>query len=140
MKLWAIDSSGMPGQKPVGTLPAFPVGVTAVALAPQHVAAAAAVAGLVSSIEATVYLLAVGFEDGQVQVWSVEVPVVGDSKDSGFSARQLWVSAAWCQHAGVVRRLRWAPEGVDWLCGGGHRACLASCGEDNSVRVFSVEF
>lgn len=133
----------MPAQKPAATLPAFPFGVTAVALAPQHVSSAGAAAGSGSSPESGLHLLAVGLEDGQVQVWSVEATHGsvdgGNSCGLGFTVKQLWVSAAWCQHATVVRRLRWAPAGTDWLCGGGHGVCLASCGEDSSVRVFSVE-
>jgi hypothetical protein len=51
---------------------------------------------------------------------------------------QLWSSEVWQQHAAAVRRLRWAPGCVSWLCGSGCGVVLASCAEDNSVRVFDV--
>ncbi|KAF6265071.1 WD40-repeat-containing domain protein [Scenedesmus sp. NREL 46B-D3] len=132
VKLWAVDSQGTPQQKPVSCLPAFSVGVTAVALAPQHVYAA------------SLHLLAVGLDNGQVQVWLVVAPAQ-QQQDREGKVQQLWASQAWEQHAAAVRRLRWAPAGVDWLCGrsiadGAGDPCvqLASCGDDHSVRVYGV--
>jgi hypothetical protein len=54
---------------------------------------------------------------------------------------QVWCSAVWQQHAAAVKRLRWAPACVSWLCEGEgvSAVALASCGEDHSVRVFRVE-
>jgi WD40 repeat protein len=145
VKLWAIDSQGRPQQKPVSCLPAFPVGVTAVALAPQHVCAAAAAAAGGSVDAASLHLLAVGLENGQVQVWSIELPGQQQQQVGEFRVQQLWASQVWEQHAAAVRRLRWAPASVDWLCGrsaaGGAGGCclqLASCGDDHSVRVYGV--
>lgn len=149
VKLWAVDSTGMPGHKPAITLPPFAAGVTAVALAPQHVsAAAAAPAGAGDSGHARacapshVHFLAVGLENGRIEVWGVTITQGSADTatcDLGFAVEQLWVSKAYCQHASVVKRLRWAPDGVAWLCGGSEGSLyLASCGEDNSVRVFGV--
>jgi WD40 repeat protein len=152
VKLWAIDAQGTPQQKPIGCLPAFPVGVTAVSSAPEHVCTAAAAAGMAGGAEG-LHLLAVGLEDGQVQVWSVEVPRQQlqdqqQQQQGEVVMKQLWASQAWEQHAAAVRRLRWAPAGVDWLCGssaaggsgGSIDSCvqLASCGDDHSVRVYGV--
>jgi hypothetical protein len=143
----------MPQQKPFGCLPAFPVGITAVSLAPQHVcaSAAAAAAGMIGDQAQGFHLLAVGLEDGQVQVWSVEVrqQLQDQQQQQGeVIVKQLWASQAWEQHAAAVRRLRWAPAGVEWLCGssaagGSGGSCgscvqLASCGDDHSVRVYGV--
>jgi WD40 repeat protein len=142
VKLWAVDSQGRPHQKPVCCLPAFPVGITAVALAPQHACAAAAAAAGVAADAASLHLLAVGLENGQVQVWSVEVPDQQQQQVGEFKVQQLWASKDWEQHAAAVRRLRWAPACVDWLCGrsavGGGCVQLASCGDDHSVRVYGV--
>jgi hypothetical protein len=149
VKLWAVDDQGKPQQKPAACLPAFPAGITAVALAPQHVCAAVAAAAGTGADAEILHLLAVGLEDGQVQVWSIEVPRQlqnqQQQQQSEVVMQQLWASQAWEQHAAAVRRLRWATAGVDWLCGrsaagGSNGSCmqLASCGDDHSVRVYGV--
>lgn len=133
-------------QKPLATLPPFPAGITAVALCPQHVSAAAAAA--VASAQQHIHLLAVGLEDGRVQVWQLQMQdcwPVGPGAESAqrgqVVCRQLWCSEVWQQHAAAVKRLRWAPAAVSWLCDDDSQGTglkLASCAEDNSVRVFSV--
>lgn len=98
------------------------------------------------------HLLAVGMEDGRVAVWRLQVPAgATDAPQPADGAQQqqpavvceqLWSSEVWQQHAAAVKRLRWAPGCVSWLCSGGAAAgaglALASCGEDNSVRLFDV--
>lgn len=96
------------------------------------------------------HLLAVGMEDGRVAVWRLQVPAGaadapqpadGAQQQPAVVCEQLWSSEVWQQHAAAVKRLRWAPDCVSWLCGGGAAGAglaLASCGEDNSVRLFDV--
>lgn len=148
VKLWVLAGVGQPQQKPVAVLPPFPAGITAVALSPGHVASSMmAAAGGDSS---RVHLLAVGMEDGRVQVWRLQMPPLQQQQEMQVQEQQqqqemqvvceqLWCSEAWQQHAAAVRRLRWAPACVPWLCGGGAGVVgLASCGEDHSVRLFGV--
>lgn len=144
VKFWHVGSDGTPGASPAACLPPFPAGVTFVALAPLHVCAA--LAGPAGGGEADEqHVLAVGLEDGQVEVWRVALPAAdGAAAHAGSAAcaTRLWVSPPWQRHAGTVRRLRWAPAGAAWLCGGaggGVVAQLASCGDDHAVRVFGVE-
>jgi hypothetical protein len=93
------------------------------------------------------HLLAVGMEDGQVQVWLLQQQQQqgADQQAPGQApmvvCEQVWCSAVWQQHAAAVKRLRWAPACVSWLCegAGASAVALASCGEDHSVRVFRVE-
>lgn len=143
-------------QKPVVTLPHFAVGITAVALAPQHVAAAAAAedagGGGCPSVATCVHVLAVGLEDGRVQVWQLSLmPLAGgaaaqdaEQQVQEWRSEQLWVSAPWEQHAGAVKRLCWGAACVIGVCGGspgagrGQGMQLASCGEDHSVRVYEM--
>jgi WD40 repeat protein len=158
VRLWArAGVGGQQPQKPLAVLPPFPAGVTAVALSPQHVSvAAAAAAGIGQRGAQEVHLLAVGCEDGQVQVWQLQLQqcvaegagggVQGADGPCGAAAgqqvevQQLWCSEPWQQHVGAVRRLRWAPACVPSMCGGvgGGGVVLASCGEDNSVRLFDI--
>jgi WD40 repeat protein len=162
VKLWALSAVGtQQQQRPIATLPPFPAGITAVALSPCHVSAAAAAAAggdaaqqdsaaaAVSAAVEQVHLLAVGMEDGCVQVWRLRMQGMAAVPAAGGEAggqgvpqvvcERLWGSEVWQQHAAAVRRLRWAPVCVSWLCDGGDGSiALASCGEDNSVRVFDV--
>ena len=169
VKLWALSSVGtQQQQRPIATLPPFSAGITAVALSPCPVSAAAAAAaggdaaqqgsaaaGSAAALSAAaeqVHLLAVGMEDGCVQVWRLRVQgtaAVPTAPAAGGEAggqgvpqvvcERLWGSEVWQQHAAAVRRLRWAPACMSWLCDGGDGGiALASCGEDNSVRVFDV--
>lgn len=163
VKLWALSAVGtQQQQRPIAVLPPFPAGITAVALSPCHVSAAAGAAGgdaaqqgsaaAGSAAAEQVHLLAVGMEDGCVQVWRLLMQVtaavptapaaVGEAGGQGVPqvvCERLWGSEVWQQHAAAVRRLRWAPACVSWLCDGGDGSiALASCGEDNSVRVFDV--
>jgi hypothetical protein len=155
VNLWALGDVAAAGaaaaaaaaQKPVLTLPPCPAGVTAVALAPQHASAAAAQDGAT----AQQHLLAVGLQDGRLQVWRL---VLRSKADGGSSTcEQLWASQPWEQHAASVRRLAWgAPCVVAGLCddagdagqggqGGGDASGvlhLASCGDDHGVRVWRL--
>lgn len=152
VKVWSLAGVGAPQQKPIAVLPPFPAGITAVALSPQHVSAAAA-AGQPSGPAGVVHLLAVGTEDGQVQVWRLQVPGSSPGGHNVWSEEQqgkvqqqqqvvcerLWCSEVWQQHAAAVRRLRWAPGCVAQLCGEGSTVALASCGEDHSVRLYDLQ-
>jgi WD40 repeat protein len=113
-----------PGQKPLATLPAFGAAVNAVALA-----AAPAPAGSVSAGAAAALLLAVGQEDGCIEVWRLQQQQLRDA-GGGATAERLWGSGAEQRHAAAVRRLAWQgsmqPDGA---------LLLASCSDDHSVRV-----
>ncbi len=112
-----------PDEQPTCTLPAFSGPVTAVAAAP--------VAGPTGSS----YVLAVGLEDGGLEVWGVDLP-------SGSSQR-LWEAPDAHRHAAAVQRLRWAPIGSDAAGAAGADAgvlLLGSCSDDHSVRLFAVSW
>lgn len=113
VKLWRVPAADA-GSRDASlslALPAFAAGVTAVQFAP-----------LGSSLERQ--LLAVGLEDGQVQVWAV--------RNAGtVSAEPVWTSGPGDSHCDVVSRLRWRKEDDGTLL-------LASCGHDHAVRIRSV--
>lgn len=117
----------------VGQLPTFPAAVTAVAAAPRAQVMAAGGAG-----SGRAMVLAVGLEDGGVQVWHAWL----DEEGSDLQHRLLWRAGPGQRHAAAVRRLAWAP--VRGGGGGGERRCrrrpylLASCGEDAAVRIYEV--
>ncbi|KAG2449340.1 hypothetical protein HYH02_005495 [Chlamydomonas schloesseri] len=131
------------------TLPQFPCAATAVAFAPTAAASSAAGSGSAMS-----YHLAVGLEDGSLQLWRLD-PAAAPAE--GLTAACLWTAPAAWRHVAPVRRLAWrgapgtgalgqegaaaAAEAVVVAGGGGSGvAQLASCSEDHSVRVFSFRF
>lgn len=124
VKLWRMAENG-PAEPAAGGLPAFGCAVTAVAFAPLC-------SGSGSSGESScVYHLGVGLEDGNLQVWRVDV-----SADSGaVDARLAWRSDAAVQHAAAVRRLAWRA-----LVGERGGSCwqLATVGEDHQVKVLHL--
>lgn len=100
---------------------------------------------------ACTYMLAVGLEDGGLQLWRV----TRDGSSGALSAACAWRADAFCCHAGAVRSVCWRAcgdqgdnggegEGGAQAGGGGAAAGrggsyeLATCGGDHSVRVFGV--
>ena len=173
VRLWEVVSRSE--VRRAGQLPAFPAAVMAVAAAPRAVAlevlqqqqqqrrrrcegaqqGAGAAANGPAAAAATTAILAVGLEDGGVQVWQA---IVGEHHQQPEQHRLLWSAGPGQRHAGAVRRLAWAPsrggrsaadgDGGDGD-GDGARSLsrsrsrrrpflLATCGEDAAVRIFEV--
>jgi hypothetical protein len=134
VKFWAMVN-GQPQTKPWLTLPTFPSAVTAVAVAPTNAIAGAAV-GAGEASNGCRYMVAVGLEDGQIQVWGVCLPPGSEAEAVEVgTAVQLWCSPIWHQHAAAVKRICWMPRQA---AGDPGRRAFASCGEDHSVRVFTL--
>jgi len=76
--------------------------------------------------------LAVGLEDGALQIWLVAQQADGSAADGAVkvSASCVWSASRFDAHAAPVRRLCWRQrEG---------RVQLATCGEDHAVRIFEA--
>ncbi|GIM15502.1 hypothetical protein Vretimale_18281 [Volvox reticuliferus] len=141
------------------TLPQFPCAATATAFAPRLPASPPVSSSSCNSVAVSgKYVLAVGLEDGSVQVWQLAA-ASGDSAaaqgPSGLVASCLWTAGDPWRHVAAVRRLRWrgapgtataVPEGdknktaVAAAVGveGNGALQLASGSEDHSVRVFTL--
>lgn len=89
-------------------------------------------------------VLAVGCEDGQVSLYTLELAHYTGAQDDSvvgnpsvrwmvLECECVWQVPAWCRHVATVRRLAWrAVEGNNtWQ--------LASCGDDHALMVFNVE-
>ena len=162
VKVWRLVSepaAAAPGGVAVSpvlaaALPQFPCAATAVAFAPTAAVGSSAAGGAAS------YHLAVGLEDGSLQLWQLD-PAAATAVDGGggLTATCLWAAPPAWRHVAPVRRLAWrgAPGtgaleegtaaalavgggGVNGGGGGGGAAQLASGSEDHSVRVFSFRF
>ncbi|XP_075265418.1 uncharacterized protein LOC142357762 [Convolutriloba macropyga] len=85
------------------------------------------------------YTIAIGFEDG-----SIAVAVLPD--DGQSTLRTVWESTAHSAHCAAVKRLCWSQAAAgeeeksrhEGEGGSPDRYMLASCGEDNKLRVFQV--
>ncbi|CAL9157069.1 elongator complex protein 2-like [Musa acuminata AAA Group] len=122
VKIWAVDGSS--SVKQLSILPQFHDSVTALAWV-----------GRERSINSGI--LAVGMDDGLIELWSVSAGKTAaghDSEPSAFSAvLSIRFDPVLC-HVSTVLRLAWRER-----CTGDSRATeLASCGADQSVRVFKV--
>ncbi len=89
------------------------------------------------SFDSQEHFLAIGSESGEIQVWLLRFDV-----SKGLNCTKLFVFAATICHGSSVRRLRWNPQ--SYLSdssnrGALHKAELASCGDDNFVRIFQIE-
>lgn len=95
--------------------------VTAVAFAPR----------LVQGADVAGYLLALGTESGNVELWT-------GTKDKGKSWRCLLAFDGSLPHAGAVRRLRWKP--LSSAQDGDEKTSLilASCGTDHAVKIARI--
>ena len=98
-------------------------------------------------------ILAVGLENGEVQIMSVAILSTADVECSGtepasvaaeahsftpaspalgrWEQQMLWQAPAYSRHTGAVRRLRWRTVGPD-------QYQLASCSDDHAVRTYTV--
>lgn len=112
-----------PSQKPCATV-SLPAAVTSVAFAP---AAANATEGAATHASH----LAVGLDDGGVQVWRVDQTGCGAGDGAAaVSASCVWQASRFDAHTAPVRRLCWRQRPG---C-----AQLATCSEDHAVRVFEA--
>lgn len=123
VKIWAVDGSS--SVKQLSILPQFHDSVTALAWV-----------GRERSINSGI--LAVGMDDGLIELWSVSTGRTAaghDSEPSAFSAvLSIRFDPVLC-HVSTVLRLAWRER----CTGGDSRATeLASCGADQSIRVFKV--
>ncbi|GAB5032433.1 elongator complex protein 2-like [Nannochloropsis oceanica] len=111
--------------------------VTAVAFAPRLVEQVGRKEGVG---EDESYILAIGMESGEVELWS-------GRKDDGTSWRCLMVFEGSLPHAAAVRRLRWKPLAFNADVAGaaglnrekeGELLMLASCGADHAVKITRI--
>ena len=108
-----------PTAKPVAALPAFAGGVTAVAFANRPNSTASKSSTLPGSV-----CLAVGLEDGLLEIWSFD--------STTQAVTQLWRAADDIRHCAAVRRLAWRP------CKDNPMQ-LASCSNDHCVKLLDVQ-
>lgn len=121
VKIWAVD--GGTSVRHLLTLPTFPCSVTALSW-------------LGLDRESNSGLLAVGMENGLIELWSLSIGKGGnDTKILEKAALVLQLDPFMC-HASTVQRLAWRdPERRE----DGQSIQLASCGADHCVRVFAVK-
>lgn len=108
VKLWTIEEST--SIKQVATLPPFKESVTALSW--------------------TKGLLAVGMDNGLIELWSL-------SHNSGFDAVLALRFDPFLCHVSTVHRLAWRTMTVE-VNGESGTLELASCGADHCVRVFKI--
>lgn len=90
------------------------------------------------------WLLAIGAECGGVQVWFLSKaallasPSGSDGHDAGELCSMMHSVLPEYSHGATVRRLKWCPVATSEVDGAAVKWKLASCGDDHSVRVFSV--
>lgn len=120
MKIWAVESEA--SVKQLMTLPQFVSSVTALSWIGIH-------------DRRNEGLLAIGMENGQIELWNLSY---NRADDGSISAAGLAAALAvrvdpFICHASVVNRLAWRKDGKN-----NTSMQLASCGADNCVRVFEV--
>jgi elongator complex protein 2 len=155
-KVFRVDEQGRPVEEAV--LPVFNSAVTAVAFAPLLPQPAgsselfASVEDLTAAGTPRPLTLAVGLEDGSIELWQSTTPLGAASAPAAAAAAegvsvkpQQWVRlhafhSNVC-HSGRIKRLcwRWRSEGTASTSESASELELASCGEDHSVRIFSME-
>jgi WD40 repeat protein len=130
VKLWAVRAApplaaspgeAQPAPSPLlsqlaAPLPSLSSPVTSVSFAPSAEA----------SVARTSYALAVGLEDGNLQVWQVS------GEGGSLRGNCSWRSDQFTRHAAAVKSICWRADGQ-----GGAPMQIATCGNDHSVRVFT---
>ncbi|CAD7699915.1 unnamed protein product [Ostreobium quekettii] len=124
VKIWEMTEMG-PLDRPIHSLPPMDCSVTSVAFAPQSRVHSDSV-GNGSTHGRQSNILAVGLQDGSIQVWELTMEA------TSMRSRQLWRSCRSNQHSDSVKRLRWTAAANQ---GGLY---LASCSADHSLRVFEI--
>ena len=118
VKIWKAPKNGDPTSVRLdSSLPAFSFGVTAVAFSPF----------LGKPTGELIYLLAIGLEDGTIQIWKGSTVEVSSICWSLFGQ-----VANGMQHDSTVRKLAWSSKKG--------KLRLASCSHDHSVRIYNVTF
>lgn len=120
MKIWGVDRESSIRQ--LAILPQFTSSVTSLSWAGLH-------------DRRNYGLLAVGMENGQIELWSLSYNRTDDGSIAapGLAAATLVRLDSFICHASAVNRLAWRENEEH------HKNIqLASCGADNCVRVFDV--
>jgi len=120
VKIWAVEKDSSIRQ--LMTLPQFMSSVTALSWVGLH-------------HQRDHGLLAVGMENGQIELWNLSCNRADDGciAAPGFAAALVVRIDPFICHASAVNRLAWKKNQED------HTSMqLASCGADNCVRVFDV--
>lgn len=121
MKLWSVVNRS--SVKHVSTLPPFPCSVTALSW-------------LGIERQNNHGLLAVGLENGFIELWGLSGRYEdGCMSVAGFTANVVARLDPFMCHASTVQRLAWRNSDKVENC---VKNQLASCGDDNCVRVFEV--
>lgn len=120
VKIWAVERES--SVKQLMTLPQFMSSVTALSWVGLH-------------NRRDDGLLAIGMENGQIELWTVSYNRADDGSIAapGLAAALLVRVDPFICHAFSVNRLAWKKNGEDHT-----NMQLASCGADNCVRVFGV--
>lgn len=119
VKIWSVDKDSS-SVNLLSTLPQFRDSVTALSWAGYDQSKCAG-------------LLAVGMDNGLIEVWNV---TSGNLEVPAFSASCAIRFDPFLCHVSTVYRLRWREVDGNESAVGVHQ--LASCGADHSVRVFDV--
>ncbi|KMS97309.1 hypothetical protein BVRB_6g156340 [Beta vulgaris subsp. vulgaris] len=121
VKLWSVENNKT--VKQLSTLPPFPCSVTAISW-------------LGVERKTNHGLLAVGLENGFIELWDLLARTEDNcAAGAGFEANVVARLDPFMCHASTVQRLAWRnTEKVE----DGQKIQLASCGDDNCVRVFEV--
>jgi WD40 repeat protein len=109
-----------PAHKPCVAL-SLPAAVTSVAFAP---ASSTATDGSVT------WHLAVGLEDGSVQLWRIAETGGEAAGLPPVAASCVWQASRFHVHAGAVRRLAWRRRNGAMQ--------LATCSEDHAIKLFNI--
>lgn len=85
-------------------------------------------------------LLALGQESGLLGVWEVTVEYGVDPllPPTVTGAAPVWESGAGERHVATVRRIAWQGMAAGDSGGGGRHLRLATCSDDQSLRVYDV--
>jgi len=145
VKLFRVNEGGQPVEEAV--LPPFPSAVTAVAFAPMlpqpsDTQLFPSVEDLASSNPSAAMTLAVGLEDGTLELWQCSTPFAAAADAAAAASavsapqwKRLYAFHSTVCHNGRIKRLCWR-----WRKQAGAEAELelATCGEDHSVRIFAM--
>ena len=138
VKLWAVKAAGQRGQggpesndgavleeRPAKSLPTFQSAVCSLAFAPL---------AKVDGGGRRRYMLAIGLEDGNLQIWYSDP---NDPPAGAASWGLAWGTCDFTRHSASVSSLCWR---VDAATEDGTGSCfqVATAGRDHSVRVFAV--
>ena len=124
VKLWGVikgthdeSSATSVTEKPLIALPAFQSAVTCLSFCPLSLSGSC--------------LLAIGLEDGNLQIWSI--PTDGDLSQ----IREIWRASTFIRHGAALSALCWRDAGNQGE-GGEHNLELATCGRDHAVACYTI--